>query len=105
MSSEKLYRVRLKGTELFYGTKKGRFGGEVTHFSKTGKFYSGSFLKLPSSHLHISDAQAKKHPHLECFKGEGSWNEKHHFVHAMYLEVVQYDVNEAKCISREEWNA
>lgn len=61
-------RIKLQGYDLFYSTKKGRFNGEITHLTSTGKVYKYKNVDLAIKSLtsiirgvYVSNAQVKKY--------------------------------------------
>jgi len=58
----KAWRIKLKGTPLFYTPKKGRFKSGTTNFSANGKVYTWKKPDINDiKHLCASDAQCKKY--------------------------------------------
>lgn len=59
---DKVYKIRLKGTPLFYQPTKGRWSNERSNLSERGKIYeSKPKVEKYTGELNISEARYKKY--------------------------------------------
>ncbi len=87
----KVWRIRLKGTNLFYQPVKGRWNGEKSNLSPAGKIYVARkpTLKDLCSQVSISNALFEKYnlPAKECKYNVG----QKYYSGKVEWEIVQYD--------------
>jgi len=89
-----IYRYRLKGTDLFYDNKKGRWSDTITNFTKTGKFYMEKNLKQAlNTQCKVNKAQIKKY-NIDYYN-KCSYDDSK-FISNDHLELVKYELIEVK---------
>lgn len=90
----KVYRIKLKGYELYYQPVKGRFNGEKSNLSKKGKVYltKPNLLQCGTS-IEISDSLCKKFPDIkvENVNRNKNNNQKRLRYRECDFEIVEYD--------------
>lgn len=89
-----VYKIRLKGTELYYQPTKGRFYGQKSNLNINGKLYhKRPSLKLLGSVIFISDALAKKHEVPYSLETRSCYG-KQQCVAGAQWEIVTYELKE-----------
>jgi len=91
-----MYRLRIPGTDLYYGTRKGRYEN-ITNFSSTGKFYSAVNIKrVMNESAFIGQNQIKKYNLQKATTAlnRQKWGNNNVFINTSCLELVKYRLEE-----------
>lgn len=92
----KLFRFRLKGTDLYFGNiKGGPYDKKKTHFSNKGAFYTEDMVDdVYCNFCLVNEAQRKRHPNLDNIRQHGIT--KNFGVDFETLDRVEYELTEVK---------
>lgn len=87
----KVYRLRLKGTELFYQPIKGRWAEDKSNLGESGKVYIARKPRPEDigAYVNVSVSLAKKH-NLKTAQ-IGSWTKGLKLAPEYEFEIVEYD--------------
>lgn len=88
------YRIRLKGTNLYWQPVKGYFAGEKSNLGFKGKVYLSKPILGSRSGVYISNSLYNKHPTLNLQDGK-EWHRGQRILSNEYeFEIIKYKLVE-----------